>query len=294
VTLELPFTYPLLYNPSFSTLRASFAQFSFGEKEESPRVRVYLWFSREERILSEFSKFFIPLKFVKWEKIFQVLKLKLLTHFSDTRHSLIKLQTFSFIEPHETQFFITDCKNLFSPKSHEIHIGIEWDMFLHDPKWKSYHMNSCLIFQFLVKFSSLVHDFGCSAILSSLWVYALAQLKITWGSGFKYKTYQNAQTRFQKVFITCNFQAIFLWHFTLPNHWEMADLRKLIKWLLPIQIQFCQLLWVLWDKNNALEKTHFYIFGPTGCDPSTSSLVVDQIIQITISWFLPIRFEKWR
>jgi hypothetical protein len=80
VTLELPFTYPLLYNPSFSTLWASFAQFSFGEKEEIPRVRVYLRFSREERILSEFSRFFIPSKFVKWEKNFQVWKLKLLTH----------------------------------------------------------------------------------------------------------------------------------------------------------------------------------------------------------------------
>jgi len=159
---------PLLYNPSFLTKWASFAHFSFEEKEESPRVRVYLWFLREERILSRFSIFCIPSKFMKWGKLFEVWKLKLLTHFSNTRHSFIKLQTFSFIEPHEINFFIMDCKNLFSPESHEIHLGIEWDMVLHDPKWKSYHMKSSSIFQFWVKFSLPVHDFDCWSILSSL------------------------------------------------------------------------------------------------------------------------------
>ena len=58
--------------PSFSTPCDSFAHFIFGEQEESPRVRVYLWFSREERILFEFSRFFIPSKFVSEEKLFQV------------------------------------------------------------------------------------------------------------------------------------------------------------------------------------------------------------------------------
>ena len=55
-----------------------------------------MWFSREETILSKFSRFFIPLKFVSEEKIFQLWKLKLLTQFSNTRHS--------FIIPHETNF----------------------------------------------------------------------------------------------------------------------------------------------------------------------------------------------
>ena len=142
VTLHLSF----LYNPSFSTPWASFSHFSFGEQEESPRVRFYLWFSREERILFEFSRFFIPSKFVSEEKLFQVWKLKLLTQFANTRHSFIKLQTFSFIDPHETHFFITDCKNLFSIESHEIHLGIEWDLFLHDQELKSYHIKSCSIF----------------------------------------------------------------------------------------------------------------------------------------------------
>ena len=40
-----------------------------------------------------------------------------------------------------------------------------------------------------------------------------------------------------------------------------------------------------------MRKTHFDIFGLTSCDPSTSSLVVDQNLQITITWFLLIRFE---
>jgi hypothetical protein len=161
---------PLLYNPSFSTPWASLVHFSFGEQEESLRVRVYLWFSREERILFEFSRFLIPSKFVSEEKLFRVWNLKLLIQFSNTRHSFIKLQTFSFIEPHETHFFITDCKNLLSTKTHEIHLRYEWDFFLHDPEWKSYHTKSCSIFHLLVEFSSPMHDFGCSTIFSSLWV----------------------------------------------------------------------------------------------------------------------------
>ena len=153
-----------LYNPSFSTPWASFAHFSFGEQEERPRLRVYLWFSREERILFEFSRFFISLKFVKCENFSKYENLNFSHNFQNTKHSFIKLQTFSFIKPHETNFFITDCKNLFSIESHGIHLGIEWDLFLHDPEWKSYHMKSSSIFQFLVEFSSPVHDFGCSTI----------------------------------------------------------------------------------------------------------------------------------
>ena len=77
VTLHLP----LLYNQSFSTPWASFAHFIFREQEESPRVRVYLWFSREERILLKFSIFFTPSKFVSEKKVFQVWKHKLLHNF---------------------------------------------------------------------------------------------------------------------------------------------------------------------------------------------------------------------
>ena len=109
VTLRLP----LLYNPSFFTPWASFAHFSFGEQEERLRVRVYLWFSREERILFECSRFFISSKFVKWENFSKYENLNFSHNFQNTKHSFIELQTFSFIEPHETNIFITDCKTYF-------------------------------------------------------------------------------------------------------------------------------------------------------------------------------------
>ena len=82
VTLRLP----LLYNPSFSTPWASFAHFNFGEQEERPRVRVYLWFSREERILFKFSRFFHPIEVCEWRKFFQVWKDK-------TSHTIFKHKT---------------------------------------------------------------------------------------------------------------------------------------------------------------------------------------------------------
>lgn len=89
---------------------------------------------------------------------------------SQTQNILyINFKTISFIEFHETHFFTTDCKSLFSPKSHERHVRIELDMFLHDPKWKYHLMKPCSVFQFLVEFSSPTHDFGCSTSLTSLW-----------------------------------------------------------------------------------------------------------------------------
>ena len=44
-----------------------------------------------------------------------------------------------------------------------------------------------------------------------------------------------------------------------------------VKWVILIQIWFHQFLWVLWGKKKIWGKTHFEIFGPTGCDLSTSS-----------------------
>ena len=75
-----------------------------------------------------------------------------------------------FIKLHESHFFITDCKNTFSPKSHEILLRIDWNMFLHNPTWKYYLMKPCSNFQFLVEISPTTHDFGCSSYFSSLWV----------------------------------------------------------------------------------------------------------------------------
>ena len=170
MTLELPFTSLSYITPHFRPHEPHLAILALESKSRDQEWEFTCDFREQERILFEFSRFFTPSKFVSEEKPFQVWKLKLLTQFSNTRHSFIKLQMFSFIEPHETNYFIMECKNLFSSESHEIHPGIEWDLFLHDLEWKSYHMKSSLIFQFLVKFSSLVHDFGCLALLSSLWV----------------------------------------------------------------------------------------------------------------------------
>ena len=71
VTIEFPFTYPLLYNPSFSTLWASFAPFSFGESERSPVVRAYLSFWEERGFMFDFSSFCIPFDFFEWENVFE-------------------------------------------------------------------------------------------------------------------------------------------------------------------------------------------------------------------------------
>ena len=49
------------------------------------------------------------------------------------------------------------------------------------------------------------------------------------------------------------------------------NLRTIIKWVILIQIRFCQLLWVLGGENKRWEKTHFDIFRTTNCDLSTSS-----------------------
>ena len=61
-----------------------------------------------------------------------VRKLKLLTPFQDTKAFFHQTSNFSFIEPHENNFFIVDCEKLFLIEYHEIHLKIEWGLFLHD------------------------------------------------------------------------------------------------------------------------------------------------------------------
>ena len=110
------------------------------------------------------SKNFHVIEACEVRKLYKVRKLKLLTPFQNTKAFFHQTSNFSFIEPHETNFFIVDCENLFSIESHEIHLRIEWDLFLHDLESKSFHMKSSWFFQFLVEFSSPMHDFGCSTI----------------------------------------------------------------------------------------------------------------------------------
>ena len=86
MTLELPFTYPSLYKPPFSTLWASFAQLSFGENEESPRVRVLLViFKRGEDLVRVFEMYFMRFG---WKKFFTICDEKVCLMGFDERKSL--------------------------------------------------------------------------------------------------------------------------------------------------------------------------------------------------------------
>ena len=49
------------------------------------------------------------------------------------------------------------------------------------------------------------------------------------------------------------------------------NLRTFIKWVILIQIQLCQFIWVLGGEKKRWEKIHFEIFWSTNCDFSTSS-----------------------
>ena len=61
---------------------------------------------------------------------------------------------------------------------------------------------------------------GCSSHVHQVWQFE--QLWIRLGLEIKYMTYPHAYLSFWKDFLTCNFQAIFLWPFTSPqacNSW---------------------------------------------------------------------------
>jgi hypothetical protein len=170
VTLQFPFWYPHLYKPLISTLWASFAPFSFRESERSLGVRVYLRFSRGKRILLEFFKICHSIHVFRVSKKFQVLKLKLLIHFhlfSQLKAFFHKTYKLFFHQTPWDQLITPGWKNTFSSKYHEIHLIIDWNIFLHDPTWKYHLMRPCSNFQFLVEVSPPTHDFGCSTCLSS-------------------------------------------------------------------------------------------------------------------------------
>ena len=141
---------------------------------EEPRSESLLEiFERREDLAWVFSRFSNPSNFFEWENFSKYENLNfssIFAHFFNSKNFSTKLQNFSFIELHETNSLTPDCKNTFSPESHEILIRIDWNTFLQDPSWKYHHMKPCSFFQFLVKISPPTHDFGCSSCLSSLWV----------------------------------------------------------------------------------------------------------------------------
>ena len=103
VTLRLYF----LYNPSFLTPWASFAPFSFGEQEERLSVRVFLRFSRVERILFKFSRIFISLKSMKCEN------LNFSHHSQKTNHFWPNFQLFLSSNPMRQTFSLWIVKTYF-------------------------------------------------------------------------------------------------------------------------------------------------------------------------------------
>jgi hypothetical protein len=127
-------------------------------------------------------------------------------------------KNFSFIEFHETSSPTSDCINIFSYETHEIHIIFDQKMFLHDPTWKYHRVYSSSKFQLLVEFSPSAHEIGCLSCSSSLWVLKSSQLWFAWKVVKKYNTSKNSHWISRNVFNTSNFLAIFLWLFTLPGH----------------------------------------------------------------------------
>ena len=133
MTPKLPFTSLSYITPQFQPHEPHLQILALERKRRAQEWEFNCDFQEKRGFCSSFQGFsshqnlWVKKNFSKYEN------LKLLTQFSNTRHSFIKLQTFSFIKPHETHFSIMDCINLISIESHEIHLGIEWDMFLHDP-----------------------------------------------------------------------------------------------------------------------------------------------------------------
>ena len=66
-----------------------------------------------------------------------------------------------------------DCENLFSIEYHEIHLRIEWDLFIHDIEFKilSYEVKFFFLFYFFsswLNFHHLCMSLAVQPILTSL------------------------------------------------------------------------------------------------------------------------------
>ena len=132
MTLELPFAYTSYITPHFRPHEPRLHILALETKSES---LFEIFESREDFVWV--SKNLHLIETCEVWKLSKVIKFKLLTPFQDTKAFFHQTYNFSFIEPHETNFFIMDFDNLSSIKSHEIHLEIKWYLFLHDLEWKS-------------------------------------------------------------------------------------------------------------------------------------------------------------
>ena len=145
-------------------------------------------------------------------------KLKLITYFFNSMQFSNKLQKLSFIKLHETNSFTPNCKNTFSPESHERNLRIDWNMFLHDPTWKSHLMKPCSFFSVFVR-NFIAHAwFWLFSLFIKFINLSICSTPIHMRSDKQVKKSQNSHVISWKVFNTSNFLSIFLWLFTYPGH----------------------------------------------------------------------------
>ena len=115
VTLEFPFTYPLLYNPPIYTLWASFSPFSYGESERSLGVRVLLEIFERREDLAWVFNIFHSIQVVRVKKTFLSMKTKTYHLFSQIKSFFHQLQNFSFHRtPWDTLFHLGLQKHIFT------------------------------------------------------------------------------------------------------------------------------------------------------------------------------------
>ena len=240
VTLEFPFTYNDYINPHFWPLKPHLHIWAL--EIERRKVRLKVWASVWEVWgLKPNSRILLSNKDFSFQKIVKV---------SKTCKSLLKwlFDKLSCVKPVLTnfsQFFIRlifhlDCEeHIFDRISRNTY-----------PNWMGlvslWSRSENISYELKLIFSSFWRNFvdrawiwGCRTH-----VHQIRQFKQQWntsGCDTKFISYPFSHSSFQKVFTSCNFQAIFFWLFTFPDHWHMADLWQMIKWLLLIQLQSHQM-----------------------------------------------------
>ena len=114
MTLEFLFSYPLIYNPPFATLWASFAPFSIGESERSKIVRFLLSIFESREDLVRVFKIFHYIKVCRVRKTFLSIK-------TQTSHLFLKHK--AFFPPTSKLFLLSNStRQTFSPHIAKTHL----------------------------------------------------------------------------------------------------------------------------------------------------------------------------
>jgi hypothetical protein len=174
---------------------------------------------RVERIVSEFKYFFLSIEVCEVCQECETCQNKQ-TYSSHTilTHKIIISPNFQLFHPSNFMrlTFHCDCEKL-------IFDWISWNIHLNRMGRVSlWSRSKILSYELKLIFSSFgricivrAWIFGCSSHVHQVWEFE--KLWITSGLEIKYMTYPYEYSTFQNDFITCNFQAIFLWPFTSPQ-----------------------------------------------------------------------------